>query len=228
MKKIAFYVEGQTEQFFIKELIIAIAGIKNIHVELEKFAGKKNSSIKLLDLAHTPATPNYSALIYDCGGDESVKARMLEDCQRLFSVGYSRVIGLRDLYPLTDLAKLESTLQKVRPLPNNADIIIAVHEIEAWFLAEDLHYKCIDQRLDYNTIRAAAGFDYINDDLTLLLNPATDIDRIYKAVQKRYNKSKSNVEQTVKCLDYANLYINVKSKISKLNDIITVIDNFLT
>ena len=35
MKKIAFYVEGQTEQFFVKTLLIEIAGYKNIEIELE-------------------------------------------------------------------------------------------------------------------------------------------------------------------------------------------------
>jgi hypothetical protein len=40
MKKIAFYVEGQTEQFFINKLLIEIAGRKNIEIELKKFGVK--------------------------------------------------------------------------------------------------------------------------------------------------------------------------------------------
>ena len=40
MKKIAFFVEGQTEQLFINKLLIEIAGQKNILVELSRSAEK--------------------------------------------------------------------------------------------------------------------------------------------------------------------------------------------
>lgn len=228
MKRIAFYVEGQTEQFFIRELLIEIAGKKNIQVELEKFAGKTSPRIQLVSLSASPTSPKYSALVYDCGGDESVKPRMLEDCSSLFAAGYSQIIGLRDLFPLTDLARLEHNLRVFRPLPANADIIVAVNEVEAWFLAESNHFACIDPNLTHATIVANVGFDPVADDMTLRPNPALDLHHVYQIVGKFYNKSKTNVESTVQCIDYANLYLELRNRITKLDELIFKIDSFLT
>jgi len=43
MKKIAFFVEGQTEQLFINKLLREIAGHKNIAVKLYQLIGGNNS-----------------------------------------------------------------------------------------------------------------------------------------------------------------------------------------
>ena len=39
MKRIAIFVEGQTEQIFVNKLLIEMAGKKNIAIELKRFAG---------------------------------------------------------------------------------------------------------------------------------------------------------------------------------------------
>ena len=39
MKRIAFFVEGQTEQLFINKLLIEIAGHKNIAINLFQLRG---------------------------------------------------------------------------------------------------------------------------------------------------------------------------------------------
>jgi predicted ATP-dependent endonuclease of OLD family len=107
MKKIAIFVEGQTEQFFINKLLIEIAGKKNILIELKKFSGKKTSPKRDIypKTFATPTNPKHSVLIYDCGGDDSVKSRIIEENQDLQNDGYLEIIGLRDLYPLNDLTK---------------------------------------------------------------------------------------------------------------------------
>lgn len=50
MKKITFFVEGQTEQLFINKLLIEIAGQKNISVELEQFQGYGRRPTKIFIL----------------------------------------------------------------------------------------------------------------------------------------------------------------------------------
>jgi hypothetical protein len=66
-----------------------------------------------------PPNPQYEALIYDCGGDNydadgrpksEIVSDMIEMQSRLAEQGYTEIIGLRDLYPLTDLPKLERGL----------------------------------------------------------------------------------------------------------------------
>lgn len=243
MKKIAFYVEGQTEQIFINKLLIEIAGQKNIYIELQQFqgVGKPKKNIYPKTTSHS-VSPKHHALIFDCGGDGGVKPRILEDYQRLFSQGYSEIIGLLDLYPRTDLTKFENQLINgtikggriiTLPLPNNTNIVIAVNEVEAWFLAECNHFECIDSSLKNSFITSNVGFDPCTDDMTLLAHPAMELHKIYQLANKAYmdkngNKRKNRIERTVECLDYESIYINVRNRITKLNELISKIDNFLT
>jgi|JI10StandDraft_1071094.scaffolds.fasta_scaffold97331_2 hypothetical protein len=237
MKKIAFFVEGQTEQFFLNKLLIEIAAREKIKIELQKFQGKGKPTQQIFpNNTVNPAVATHFALIYDCGGDESVKPRILENYIGLINTGYSQVVGIRDLFPLLDLLKLEDKLKNgyirngkpiLPPLPPKCEIIVAVNEVEAWFIAECNHFQCIDIQLTNAFISSRIGFDPCNYDTTLFANPAEDLNKIYNLVGKRYNKSIANIEQTVQCLDYANLYLNVRNRISKLNDLITTIENFL-
>ena len=180
MKKIAFYVEGQTEQFFINKLLIEIAGRKNIQIELQQFQGIGKPT-KAIYPRNLPVNPTHHALILDCVGDGE-----------------------------------------------NTCIIVAVDEIEAWFLAECLHFECIHSTLTNVFIVNNMELNPCIDDMTLITNPAKTLNDIYKLVGKTYNKKKSQIDRTVKCLDYANLYLNVKDNVLKLNDLISKIDNFLT
>ena len=240
MKKIAFYVEGQTEQFFINKLLIEIAGQKNIQIELQQFQGygKPTKSIYPKTTA-MPQNPQHYALIFDCVGDGGVKTRILQDFANLFSQGHSEVIGLLDLYPRTDLDRFENELAHgtqrngrviTQPLPVNTSVIVAVREIEDWFLAEGYHFTCIDVNLTNDLIEASAlGFNPLTDDLTGRSNTAADdLKSVYQLVAKSYKKKKEKVERTVECLDYANIYLNVRSRITQLNDLITKIDSFLS
>jgi hypothetical protein len=240
MKKIAFYVEGQTEQFFVNKLLIEIAGQKNIQIELQQFqgVGKPTKSIYPKTLAN-PQNPQHFALIFDCMGDGGVKPRILQDAVSLFNQGYSEVVGLIDLYPRTDLVKFENELSNgtlrngrriTQPLPNDTSIVIAVREIEDWFLAECNHYTCIDTSLVLNATQIASlGFNPCLDDLTLRnTTAAEDLRSVYQLVGKTYNKTKDKVERTVECLDYANLYVEISCKVAKLNELIGKINNFLT
>lgn len=237
----AFYVEGQTELFFINKLLIEIAGQKNIQVELQQFqgVGKSTKSIYPKTVAN-PQNPQHFALIFDCMGDGGVKPRILQDAVSLFSQGYSEVVGLLDFYPRTDLAKFEIELsngtlrngRRIAPLPNDTSIVIAVREIEDWFLAECNHYACIDASLVLDSTQIAnLGFNPCLDDLTIRnTTAAEDLRSVYKLGDKKttYNKSKDKLERTVECLDYANLYVNVCQKIPKLRELVAKIDNFLS
>lgn len=240
MKKIAFYVEGQTEQFFINTLLIEIAGRKNIQIELQQFQGKgKPSKAIYPKTSAQPTNHQHTALIFDCKGDGGVKPRILEDAVSLFTQGYSEVVGIRDLYPLTDIVKLENELQNgttrngrrlTQPLPANSSILVAIREIEDWFLAECNHYTKINPSLILNSAQISTlGFNPLIDDLTTRnTSAASDLKRVYELVGETYNKHKSKVERTVECLDYANLYLNVKSRFIKLEVLINKIDSFLT
>ncbi len=240
MKKIAFFVEGQTEQYFLNKLLIEIAGAKNIQIKLQKFRGKGKPFTEIFPktLAQGNNQVNHFALIYDCGGDESVKSRILEEHQGLLLNGCNEIIGFRDLFPLTDINKLENRLangliingiRRENALPANSKIVVAVREIEDWFLAECHHYICIDTALIHSLIVSSLGLDPCIDNLSLRgSSAASDLRSIYQLVGKSYSKKIDKVERTVECLDYANLYLNVRDKIAKLDELVSIIDVFLS
>ncbi|MBK6999151.1 MAG: hypothetical protein IPH35_03985 [Rhodoferax sp.] len=243
MKKIAFYVEGLTEQLFINKLLIEIAGQKNIEIKLERFQGAgKNCCTEIYPKTTSqPSNPRHHALIFDCAGDGGVKSRMLEDYQRLFLQGYTEIVGLLDLYPRTDLQLFQSNLRNgvVRngvkialPLPINTSIIIAVREVESWFLAECKHFQFVDTILTNSFIVSRVGFDPCNDDMTTRDHPAEDLHAIYQLAGKSYldgknRKRKNKIERTVECLDYSDIYLTLGRKINELDELICKIDNFL-
>lgn len=232
MKKIAFYVEGQTEMFFLEKLITEIAGQKNIQIELQEFGGKGRPKKTIHPKITTKVqNPQHYALLFNCTSDMGVKSRILEDASSLFSQNYSEIIGLMDLFPRTDLAKLEKSLIEGRerlneriipPLPAKTSIVIAVREIEDWFLAECNHYFHIDNLLNDALISASAlNFNPRTDDLTTRsCAAAEDLKLIYQLVGKSYDKDIKKVLRTINCLDYSNLYSNIRTKIPKLNELV--------
>lgn len=243
MKKIAFYVEGLTEQSFVTRLLEEIAGVKKIDIELQQFQGKGRPTKNIIHSATPrPTSPSHHALILNCVGDGGVKPRILEDYQRLFSQGYTEVVGLLDLYPRTDLVKFENYLEKgvfrngvsvIDPLPKNTSIAIAVNEVESWFLAEHYHFLHIDTRLTGTFIMGNLGFNPCVDDMTLRTHPAMDLHQVYQIVGEAYmdangKKSKVSIKRTVDCLDYAEVYVNLSSKINQLNLFVSKIDSFLS
>ena len=250
MKKIAFFVEGQTEQFFINRLLREVANEKTIATDLRILRGGKKTIRQEsllpaneypLSTYSNPQNPKYEALIYDCGGDNydalgKLKSEIISDIIEmqagLARQGYTEIIGLRDLYPLTDLAKLERGLDLMLSRANliPSSVTIAVREIEDWFLAECNHYTCIDASLVLDATQLAnLGFNPCIEDLTLRnTTAAEDLRSVYQLVGKTYNKTKDKVERTVECLDYAKLYIEVSCRVHKLNDLIDKINNFLT
>jgi len=116
-------------------------------------------------------------------------------------------------------------------LPLPACIVIAVMEIETWFLAETNHYECIDAKLTKSAVLASVStldFNPYTDDLTLRPEPAEDLNKLYNIVGKSYNKKSEYRTRTIECLDYADIYIDLRNQIVKLGQFVTNIDNFLT
>lgn len=237
MKRIAFFVEGQTEQIFVNKLLTEIAERNSIKIELFQLRG--GTSVPKLKIpvpqnpSYTaPSTPSYEAWIFDCGSDEKVKSDILDNISNLSTSGFSEVIGIRDLFPIaiSELTILETRLNAIPhsfPLPIPYTIVVAVSEIEAWFLSECKHFQCIDSRLTNTFIKSKMKFDPCVDDMTLRQQPSKDLNNIYQLVGQTYNKRKNNVERTVECLDYTDIYVNLKSKITQLDRLISKIDNFL-
>jgi hypothetical protein len=211
-KRLAIFVEGQTEQIFVERLVREIA--KEDDIDLHT---KTLSSNRFLSLATLPSTTKpFFVLLYNCENDEKVKSVILEQLPMLRTKNYQAVIGLRDLHPraLKDLPGLKQGLAYGLPTLNPpCEIFIAVMETEAWFLQEKEHYAKIDPRLDYKTFKLKFGFDPSIDSAEALSGPPDLLKRIYRSVGKTYKKKRFHVQRTVDALDFAELCYSCSSLI---------------
>jgi hypothetical protein len=245
MKKLAIFVEGETELEFMMQLLIEVAGQHRIEIKAYKFqgGGKVSGSLRsAIPIAqHNTANATFEVLIYNSGNDSRVNSDLLDQKNSLERSGFSAVLGLKDLRGMignraitfADLPMISRADQVVERscAPLHAKIITAVMEIEAWFLAETNHYLCIDPKLTKKKIESEASSIETNpftDDMTQLLQPAETLGKIYKIVGKGFDKSEKHRTRTIQCLDYARLYVSLRGKIPQLNQLLVEVDAFLT
>ena len=233
MKRIAFFVEGQTEQIFVNRLIKEILGTQQINIIQKQFRGGTNiPKQELVRNSSFSRNPKFEVLIFDCGADNRVKSEMMENITNLRKRGYEMIIGVRDLYPIPieDLERLEKGLMYLpHRYKNDAayfDIIVAVHEIETWFLAETHHLQRIDKRLTSKFIKDRLGFDPYTVNPESRIHPAKDLDNIYKLVGKSYTKRYNATTRVVNKLDYNNIRNNVRYNLHSLNRLLILIEKF--
>lgn len=230
MKKVAIFVEGYTEFYFLERLIAELAGWGKVSLELAKqHAGR-------LILLNTTGAPQETALIHvllvNCCGDGSVKSFILERKTRLAEQGYTHVLGLQDLYPKQhhDLEKFKSMISKGLD-DENIDIkmCIAVAEIEAWFLGELTHYARIDPQLSHEIIIEKLNFDPVNSDIELeVRHPSKLLDKVYNIAGLSYSKRESEVKRVISSLNYEELYTTTRDKSKSLNNLLENLDYYLS
>jgi len=233
MKRIAFFVEGQTEQIFLNRLVKEMLGVNQTNIILKQFRGGMNIPKQEIYITRTKSLrPRYEVLISDCGSDNRVKSEILDNIANLRNSGYSLIIGLRDLYPISieQLPKLEKGLRflpnKLKQYNDCFDIIIAVHEIETWFIAEVNHLRKVDKRLTGRFIKEHLGFDPYVVNPESRVHPAKDLDNIYRLVGKSYTKRHWQVQKLVNRLDINYLRNHVRYDIEPLNRVMDILENF--
>ncbi len=233
MKRIAFFVEGQTEQIFVNRLIKEILGTQHINIIQKQFRGGVSiPKIEIVKNLSFSRNPKYEVLIFDCGSDNRVKSEILYNIESLRKNGYEMIVGLRDLYPIPidDLEKLEKGLRflpnKLKSQAQHFDVVIAVHEIEAWFLAETNHLKRIDKRLTGRFIKDKLGFDPYIVDPQSRVHPAKDLDDIYRLVGRSYTKRYSTTTRIVNKLDFNSIRFNLRYDIDPLDRLLKIIERF--
>ena len=231
MNKLAVFVEGYTEAVFVEELIEQIAGRNRVLIEQRKIYGgsKSRRRMRLVKAAKSETGEKYYALIFDCGGDKEVKTRILEEHNNLTNNGYLKIIGIRDVRPdftYAEIPKLETNLPKdVKTSLIPVQFILAIMEIEAWFLAEVTHFPAIDPSITVQAIKATLGFDPANEDMQQRTFPSDDLNNCYAIGGKSYLKH--NAKDTVDALDFILIYMELCNKFSYLKKLIVSIDAFL-
>ncbi len=232
MKRIAFFVEGLTESLFLSRLITELFGKKHIAIEISKIQGgtRVKHSFTSITAADVTSDTKYYILIYDCGGDANIKSYIMENREKLIRTGYSKVIGLRDVFPLKkeDVTKLNEGLYcRIPQKPIPIDFLLSIMEIEAWFLSEVFHFPKIDNKLTIHLIKENLSFDPATDNMQEREAPANDLDNCYRLVNKRYKKNEASIQRTIDALDFTNVYINLRLKVGSLNKLIQELETFI-
>jgi hypothetical protein len=227
MKKIAIFVEGQTELHFVHRLVTEIAGYGVARVDLWIHRGGVFSPIR------SEGPPEEFAdvlvMIVNCGGDASVKSSILERRELLAAKGYTVIMGLLDLFPktLAEKERFEAGLAKGLEFPGQTiKIFLAIAEVEAWFLSESTHFERVDSALSLDRIRAEIGFDpaspTIENDVP---HPATKLKQIYALVNRPYRKREAETHSMVSHLDFDEMYTTVRSVSGSLDAFISCLES---
>lgn len=232
-KKIACFVEGQTELIFVEKLFQEIAGHKKISIETYKFqGGKTNRRIQPLKPSIVKDTP-FFVLLYNCDCDSQVVSDIRKQHESLTKNGYEKILGLRDLYPISLSRKgevergIRGFLKPLQKMGIPISITLAVMEVEAWFLVEWHYLSKLDNRLIPDFILQELGLDLRNIDVEQRAHPSQDLDDIYKLIGCKYDKSEKISQEIINYLDYEFLYLELVSRVQQLKSFIGEIDSFL-
>lgn len=227
MKKIAFFVEGQTEAIFTRRLISELASERDIRLQLHKLS---NGPLTILTNQHQQGDEKYYALICDCGNDSSVKTKIIENAEGLSAQGFDKIIGLRDLRPgtLAELRKYRRLLPKgLQELPVPTEIIIAVREIEAWFIAEWRHFRNIHHSLTPHRIWSSLQVDVRTHDVRAIDEPYELLRASYAIFKIPYSKKAKQVRRIMDAISFEHFYDDVRQRVEEVDQFITAIEDFL-
>ena len=228
MKKLAIFVEGYTELLFVKQLLIEIAGAHRITVITQFAKGGSSNLPRTYILQNSPATSGHEfyELVTNSQNDDRVKSDIIESHKNLVASGYSKIIGLRDVYPVVDFDKLKVGIKYGLPTAGiSPTILFAINEIEAWFLAEHTHFTKVHPLLTTTLIQQQLAIDLVNCDVEQRNHPTEDLDNIYKLAGLGYSNS-MEIERTVNSLDYASVYVSVKVRVPSLGLFVDELDDF--
>lgn len=234
MTKLAVFVEGQTEQLFVQRLVQEVAGRNNVAMDLRKglFGGRSGVPRRLVQLESSDARgKQFFVLIVDSATDNRVASDIREQYESLVRAGYSRVLGLRDVYPQShsEIPLIKRALGRILPKGSiPVDIVLAIMEIEAWFLAEYTHFERFDSRLTLEKVNQAVGDDVQTLDVENIAHPSDTLNTVYELVGRVYGKKKDQVSDTVDTLDYVHLYVELPIRVSALKCLCDHLDVFLS
>lgn len=224
--KTAVFVEGQTEAVFVKRLIEELAGHGNVLFSEEKYEGQVYHVL----YSTGSCGQQHEALIVNCCNDSRVVSAIVERHQSLLHAGYTCIIGVRDLYPLQGSQLLAVEAAVAATLPKSSipiTVVIAVMEVEAWFIEEETHFARIDPSLTCAVIRGGTSYDITSGMSESIGHPARLLHDIYALAGLAYRKKRKHVERTIEALDYTNLYIASQQRSGSLAKFIGALEQAL-
>ncbi len=225
MSAFAIFVEGQTELIFVERLLFAMFGYQDLRIELEHQYGGLYHEIGVRGAP--PENAYYNVLLVNCACDGKVISAIEERANKLRNAGYDRIIGLRDIYPrpseeLDEIYELTADRWVSMPLPCN--LVIAVREIEAWFIADTNHFVRYNPLLTSAFIQEKIGVDVAQQDVEQIRHPSELLREIYSLVGGTYRKRLKEAHRLVDNLNYEYLYLEAPDSVPALKKFVDELD----
>lgn len=207
-RKIAIFVEGQTEYIFVRDFLCAWYeyDVQKLGLECYQFNGNNKNTIPYP--FGSKDSENFY-LIYNVGNDRSVVSKMLKEVPRLQNCGYNQIVGLNDMYgddyhasvknrqiDINIIQKFKNERNRViqmKKLDHLVKSYFAIMEVEAWFLGMYEYLQTIDPRLTPELIKAKLGTDVTDDPEVTVYHPAKLLNDIYNLVGKNYDKHEREI-----------------------------------
>jgi hypothetical protein len=225
MSAFAIFVEGQTELVFVEHLLFAMLGYQGLRIELEKqYAGFYR---KIGIRGAPPENAYHRILLVNCAHDGKVLPAIEQRANNLRNAGYDRIIGLRDIYPepsneLEEICGLIADRLVSMPLP--CKMVIAVREIEAWFIADTEHFVLYNPLLTSAFIQQQIGVDVTKQDVEQIPHPAELLGKIYNLVGGTYGKKLREAHRVAAILNYEYLYLEAPERVPALKKFMDELD----
>lgn len=226
--KVALFVEGQTEQIFVSDLLLKWYNYDETIIGFECVAARGATLFRGGFTTYgSPASENFF-LIRNIGNDESVISRMQEEAENMIERGYRLIIGLRDMYSQDYSNKIRTYPKQIdQPLNqryiDGARNILANHpqsrllrihhaimEVEAWLLGMPSSLLGLSPAMTKEYIRSQ-GYTFV-DDLdpeTTIFHPTAEIAKLGRSLNiQPYHKHDYEIINMCKCLkrsDYESL-----------------------
>ena len=108
------------------------------------------------------------------------------------------------------------------PLP--CKLVIAVREIEAWFIADTEHFGRYNPLLTSAFIQQEIGVDVAQQDVEQIPHPAELLKRIYNLVGGTYGKKLKEAHRVVNILNYEYLYLEAPDSVPALKKFVDELD----
>jgi len=217
MSAFAIFVEGQTELIFVERLLFEMFGYQGLRVELEEQHGGLYHEIGVRGAP--PENVNYNVLLVNCACDGKVLPAIEERANKLRNAGYDGILGLRDIYPrpsneVEEIYRLTADRLVSMPLP--CKLVIAVREIEAWFIADTEHFVRYDPLLTLAFIRENIGVDLTRQNVEQIYHPSELLREIYSLVGGTYRNKLKETHRVAEILDYEYLYLEASNIVPAL------------
>ncbi len=207
-RKLAVFVEGQTELIFVREFL---KKWYNYDANVVGFDCYNLLANEFRDVAYeygSEDSENYFFLV-NVGNDGSVLSSIIGRLKFLQNNGFQSVVGLRDMYStqyIKDAGKreivdavskqhIESVKDVLQGLENGTfvDFHFAIMEVEAWFLGMFRFMGKIDECLTADYVRDKLGINLEDDPEKTFFHPAAELGKLYALAGKQYDKHQSDI-----------------------------------